>query len=368
MACAVISVNLSAQNFCKAGILNGPFTDSSNFYPDVYYGNKITVHKTAVLRYFRAGNLGTGDSIKMALYEYNGGYLGNLVSGSETKAITGDSVRLKTQNRQVVSPGNYYIMGAISGGGMNGDFTRKELTLQPFYGFQYPFDQSWPYLKRLDSSCCYQYNFWVEMQCCPIIDTIEVTACKDYVSPSGKIYTNSGQYYDTISPQPYLNCDSIVLIDLTMERAYPWLYSSDFSLYSVYDAKTYQWIDCSTGLRIPGATDSIYTDSTGGSFAVIMKKNGCTDTSLCYTINGVGMEEHPSQGFKLYPNPTNGVVNIETTSKPVFKVFSPTGQEISVKPIQTASGYRLQLPKEPGLYVLKVTTQNHLNTYSIIRK
>lgn len=366
---AVMGFNLSAQTPCQAGILNGPFTDSSNFYPNVYVGNKITVHKTSVIRYFRAGNLGTADSLKMALFEHQGGHVGKFVVGSETKAISGDSIRLKSQYRVVVPPGKYYLMGVISGGGLDEDFTLKELTLKYRYYFPHSFDQPWPHLRGMDSSCCYQYNFWLEMQCCPFIDTLQITTCRDYTSPSGKVFNSSGVYYDTILPQPYMNCDSIVLIDLKIKRPHRWLHITDYSLRTTYKADRYQWIDCDTRLRVPGATDSIYVDSTGGKYAVILEKDGCIDTSHCYSINGLGLGNNELRDLKLYPNPTDGVVHIETSYDQVeIHAFSVTGQKIKTNLISTPTGYKLLLPDEPGMYLVQIKAQHNLKTYSILRK
>lgn len=44
---------------------------------------------------------------------------------------------------------------------------------------------------------------------------------------------------------------------------------------------TYQWIYCSTGLPITGATGQTYTPQFGGSYAVAITLNGCTDTTDC---------------------------------------------------------------------------------------
>ena len=48
---------------------------------------------------------------------------------------------------------------------------------------------------------------------------------------------------------------------------------------------TYQWIDCNNGnTPIPGATGQSYTNESGGNFAVIITRNGCTVTSACTTV------------------------------------------------------------------------------------
>jgi ureidoglycolate hydrolase len=46
---------------------------------------------------------------------------------------------------------------------------------------------------------------------------------------------------------------------------------------------TYQWINCATKQRIPGATAQTFLPTQNGSFAVIVTDNGCSNTSSCYT-------------------------------------------------------------------------------------
>jgi hypothetical protein len=63
---------------------------------------------------------------------------------------------------------------------------------------------------------------------------------------------------------------------------------------------SYQWIDCSTMLPIPGATIDYYSGSSNGSYAVIITRNGCIDTSSCHTIFITGIDENsPSYRFSI---------------------------------------------------------------------
>jgi hypothetical protein len=51
----------------------------------------------------------------------------------------------------------------------------------------------------------------------PTISSIKQTACKSYISPSGKVVKTAGQFNDTIPN--YHGCDSIITIDLTLNQA-----------------------------------------------------------------------------------------------------------------------------------------------------
>lgn len=54
--------------------------------------------------------------------------------------------------------------------------------------------------------------------CCqPTLDSISTTACNSYSSPSGKTFTTSGNYLDTL--QSVGGCDSVITLQLTINQA-----------------------------------------------------------------------------------------------------------------------------------------------------
>lgn len=48
----------------------------------------------------------------------------------------------------------------------------------------------------------------------------------------------------------------------------------------------YQWIDCSTNTILARDTNRSFAPRSAGSYAVIISNSACSDTSICYTING----------------------------------------------------------------------------------
>ena len=62
-----------------------------------------------------------------------------------------------------------------------------------------------------------------------------------------------------------------------------------FSLTADESGATYQWLNCQVMTPIEGAINQTYTATTNEDFAVIVTNNGCSDTSGCYTIMGVGL-------------------------------------------------------------------------------
>src|SRR5690606_33995484 len=62
-------------------------------------------------------------------------------------------------------------------------------------------------------------------------------------------------------------------------------------LVSNSSASTYQWLDCSTMSPIIGATNQSFTPTNNGNFAVVVTKNNCSDTSVCYQITSLGISD-----------------------------------------------------------------------------
>ena len=72
---------------------------------------------------------------------------------------------------------------------------------------------------------------------------------------------------------------------------------------------SYQWY-LSDGTLIPGATSNIFEPSSIGEYYVMVTNNDCEETSytIDYNISGLEILENK---IKIYPNPTNGVINIK---------------------------------------------------------
>jgi hypothetical protein len=82
----------------------------------------------------------------------------------------------------------------------------------------------------------------------------------------------------------------------------------------------YQWFV--NTVSIPGATSSVYTPSAGGSYRVrVTDANGCSAYSGAYPIYTTGVGDLNTSGIRLYPNPANDLLRIESPF-PVQAVIS----------------------------------------------
>lgn len=121
---------------------------------------------------------------------------------------------------------------------------------------------------------------------------------------------------------------------------------------------SYQWLDCASDTPIPGATARVFYPVIAGNYRVIVTNPyGCADTSACSFLP---LSTEPGSldgaGFRLYPNPAQGVFYIDADGASRVVVHDLTGRavhELAVKEKGTVA-VRADLP--PGVYVVRVVT------------
>ncbi len=172
--------------------------------------------------------------------------------------------------------------------------------------------------------CSGQFSFNVEepsdtymvkfRSCSNSYDTIDIIACNQYIPPSGNYSWNySGVYQDRIPNAA--GCDSVLIIDLTIESIYTDVNIIGASLESTMPNASYQWMDCNTMSPIQGATNQLFTPTVNGSYAVEIFGNNCSDTSNCFEVNNVGLSEYNFQPFfSISPNPASDRIHIKVNA------------------------------------------------------
>jgi len=141
---------------------------------------------------------------------------------------------------------------------------------------------------------------------------ITENACESYTSPSGLFeWTETGIYSDTLIND--LGCDSIITIDLIINTPDYEVSVLGITLSVLAPGATYQWIDCNNDYAvIDGATGAEYTPESGsGNFAVIVNQGECSDTSDCFLVSNVAIENYERNILNIYPNPTAGKITVE---------------------------------------------------------
>jgi len=200
---------------------------------------------------------------------------------------------------------------------------------------------------------------------------ITPTECFSYTSPSGNFTWNvGGSYLDTIPN--VIGCDSLITINLTINTANSSVSQSGISLTADETGATYKWLDCPGMTEIAGATNQTFTAIANGDYAVIVTQNGCSDTSACFTVTGVGVIENSfGNDLLLYPNPTMGNFSIDLGEK--YNSISVTitdlaGKLIHVKKYSESQIIDLNVDEPTGIYLLRIETEYKNALIRLIKK
>lgn len=119
---------------------------------------------------------------------------------------------------------------------------------------------------------------------------------------------------------------------------------------------TYQWLK--DGLKIPGATDSLYIATESGRYQVVVtNSSGCIDTSEVSTVDkeeddtSIENMDLIKQEIKIHPNPANHLLEI-TSPIPLHLIFySLDGKEV----LRQSKSNKIDLMHlSPGIYSIKI--------------
>ncbi len=184
-----------------------------------------------------------------------------------------------------------------------------------------------------------------------------ISSCGPFVSPSGKhIWTQTGNYSDTIfSP---LGCDIIVNISLAVTDIDTTISASTSGLMANEPSATYQWMFCDSS-TVSGETSQMFTPTLNGSYAVIISKNGCTDTSACMSYH-IGLEEAFASHLKVYPNPTTDkfIIEFDELYRKIDVVIRDAiGNEVFSETYTKSETISLNSYWAPGVYTIAVKNE-----------
>jgi plastocyanin len=179
-------------------------------------------------------------------------------------------------------------------------------------------------------------------------------------STGGDILVTANNICGSSAPQ-ILNV-TVTIIDTSVIQSLGILASNSF-------VGTYQWIDCFDNSFVTNETDQVFIPSTNGDYAVINTQSGCADTSFCFTISGLALNENALNTITISPNPSNGIFSINSANLDIIEV------EIEIYNLQGTVVYKastfanesIDLCQQPkGIYLLKVKSGNKVLTNKII--
>jgi hypothetical protein len=123
-------------------------------------------------------------------------------------------------------------------------------------------------------------------------------------------------------------------------------------------ASTYSWSDGATTM-----TTSV-TPTTTTTYTVTVTELGCSaDAFVTVTVSNCnGVKELVANGISIYPNPTNGILNISISSELAgntsIEVYDAIGK-LAIKETLSNDMNTINLSKlEDGIYVFRVINNN----------
>lgn len=250
--------------------------------------------------------------------------------------------------------------------------------------------------------------------------TINPVACEFYKSPSKKrTWTTSGTYYDTL--RNYAFCDSVITINLTINHAerdtvnnmscryfimpktgkpvyFSGLYSDTFTrvkkcdsivvhnveiiqndLTVIHDGSlltaklgmaSYQWVYCDRNMTpIDQATNQSFVAKSNESYAVIITKNGCTDTSECVVVVNAGSKSINKSLTNIYPNPSRGVFEISSPNLAgsTIVIYNSVGVKMTESKVTSGTKTSIQTSNWPdGIYQVQIRRGTETEQISVV--
>lgn len=199
--------------------------------------------------------------------------------------------------------------------------------------------------------------------------TINESVCDSFVL-NGQTYTASGNYTQTLTAVN--GCDSVITLNLAVNDNNINVTMNSNVLTSDATGVSYQWVNCLDDFsEITGETGQSFTATQNGVYAVVVYNGMCTDTSACYTIANIGIEEALDASLvNVYPNPSDDLFNIEVgggISEFEIEVVDVLGKLITRQQVN-GNNYQLKLDEAPAVYFLTVRTQSGQATLKLVKE
>ena len=196
---------------------------------------------------------------------------------------------------------------------------------------------------------------------------IIASSCGPYTAPSGTVFNSSGTYQDTLMSAE--GCDSILNLDITVINNDLAVSVSSNILTANQAGASYQWLDCSDMSEVIGATGQFFIATQNGSYAVVVAKDGCTDTTSCYVVQGIGVEEDLQSYFQLHPNPNRGVFVVKFAGRSLaeyVRIVDINGREMYKNEFQTSGELVIETSLEAGIYFVEMLSEGKVYRQKIV--
>ncbi|MFN0203839.1 MAG: T9SS type A sorting domain-containing protein [Bacteroidia bacterium] len=213
----------------------------------------------------------------------------------------------------------------------------------------------------------FHINKW--SNCVPNTSMTTQNICDTFFILNGQTYTSSGTYTQNLTNIG--GCDSTITLQLTLTSIDTAVSVSGNVITALQNGASYQWYTCNGSWQpMPNEIQQSFTASQNGQYAVVLTQNGCSDTSACINILGVGINpfiEKPL--FNTYPNPSSGFIyfdwntpNIEAT----IYIYNHLGQLLQQAVADGEPQTIVHFSQPPGNYIAKIITKNTVSVVPLV--
>lgn len=194
-----------------------------------------------------------------------------------------------------------------------------------------------------------------------------------YTFPDGAMSSVDTVYTSFFSSS--FGCDSSFTITLKVLDIDKTVSTNNITIAANETGASYQWIDCSDNSEIPNETGQSFTATSNGSYAVVVSKNNCSDTSDCVDITNIiidGINENNlKERISIYPNPSSGnfILEIDDNSTLIgYEITDISGKVIMSRNQVHGTNTEISLDASRGLYFLNVYSDIGYESFKLILK
>jgi hypothetical protein len=196
-------------------------------------------------------------------------------------------------------------------------------------------------------------------------------SCGAFTWIDGNVYNSSNNTATfTLVGDAENGCDSTVTLNLTVVNINTGVSVNGAVLTAAQAGAAYQWINCSTGAPISGATNQSYTATENGSYRVEITVGSCTELSACESVTGLSLNENELPAFfNVYPNPSEGIFEIILSDVAESLIIETAeGRILKSVSLQHMNSISLDLSVAPsGIYFLTVVSAEHRYTKQLVK-
>ncbi len=203
--------------------------------------------------------------------------------------------------------------------------------------------------------------------------TDSVVACNSYTWIDGNTYTSDNDT-STFALSGSICADTLIRLKLSINTADTSVIQNGTIFTANASNASFQWLDCNGNIPLTGDTSQTFNAAVNGSYALVVSQNGCVDTSACFTVTGLGFTERGAgHSFSLYPNPTDGMLNIESGSlyeEIRVSVLSVNGILLRKVVYKNASQLKLNVKDLlPGMYLIELQDEKGQRSFfKVVRR